>query len=282
MIVYIELGTVLIQSYLFVTDRASTTLKARPHRRRKSSGALRSEVQRRRSHRSSSRGSSLDKRISGSDISVGEAAIEGIAGVTQAGQTDQPGPVRDFEGVGGWRFPGPDEEDTQWTLLNSRLELPAAPERKRRHRRSLTSSSVPLPSDGWMGPSRREEEEKERERRKKKHNSTSSGVSTSSTGVVDSRPSSSPVLDFENENENPDLLSRSVPDLGGHRHQHHPHLQQDDATPAVGIKQGNGLARSSSYHHHQRPSPSSSSSPTSSRASSRGSSQLLMKHSLRD
>ena len=59
--------------------------------------------------------------------------------------------VRDFEGVGGWRFPGPDEsEEAIWTGMNARLELPFVPppassgigDRQRRHERSLTSSSL--------------------------------------------------------------------------------------------------------------------------------------------
>ena len=50
---------------------------------------------------------------------------------------------RDFEGVGGWRFPGPGDEDGPWISMNSRLELPATSgERKRHHRRSLTSGSM--------------------------------------------------------------------------------------------------------------------------------------------
>ena len=48
--------------------------------------------------------------------------------------------VRDYEGVGGWRPANPNDDlDDGWTSMNSRLELPAAPERKKRHRRSLTS-----------------------------------------------------------------------------------------------------------------------------------------------
>ncbi|MCJ1480748.1 hypothetical protein MMC06_000903 [Schaereria dolodes] len=51
---------------------------------------------------------------------------------------------RDFEGVGGWRFPGPDDaEDVLWTSMNSRLELPATVgERQRKHQRSHTSGSL--------------------------------------------------------------------------------------------------------------------------------------------
>ena len=62
------------------------------------------------------------------------------------------GAVRDFEGVGGWRIPGTDDEDAIWTSLNSRLELPAIVDsRRRNHHRSrtscsLTSVSLPLRS----------------------------------------------------------------------------------------------------------------------------------------
>ncbi|KAI9790647.1 MAG: hypothetical protein M1833_001900 [Piccolia ochrophora] len=56
--------------------------------------------------------------------------------------------TRDFEGVGGWRLTdytaADDAADAQWTALNSRLELPAGGDRKRRHRRSLTSGSAPV------------------------------------------------------------------------------------------------------------------------------------------
>ena len=50
---------------------------------------------------------------------------------------------RDFEGVGGWRMPGSEEDDLIWTSMNSRLELPAAVgERQRKHHRSRTSGST--------------------------------------------------------------------------------------------------------------------------------------------
>lgn len=48
------------------------------------------------------------------------------------------GTNRDYEGVGGWRLPGKEEEEDVWQNMNSRLELPATP---RRHRRSLTGGS---------------------------------------------------------------------------------------------------------------------------------------------
>lgn len=54
------------------------------------------------------------------------------------------GAARDFEGVGGWRIQGPDDEDDDnWTTMNSRLELPAVVDgRPRNHHRSRTSGSL--------------------------------------------------------------------------------------------------------------------------------------------
>ena len=50
---------------------------------------------------------------------------------------------RDFEGVGGWRIPGPSDDDLPWLNMNSRLELPTTVEgRQRNHHRSQTSGSL--------------------------------------------------------------------------------------------------------------------------------------------
>ncbi len=58
------------------------------------------------------------------------------------------GATRDFEGVGGWRLDNPsDDDDSLWTKINSRLELPADHGR-RHHHRSPTSGSNP--SDLWL------------------------------------------------------------------------------------------------------------------------------------
>ena len=51
--------------------------------------------------------------------------------------------TRDFEGLGGWRLPGPDDDDSLWTNMNSRLELPTlADGRQTHHHRSQTSGSM--------------------------------------------------------------------------------------------------------------------------------------------
>ncbi|MCJ1386700.1 hypothetical protein MMC17_009826 [Xylographa soralifera] len=56
--------------------------------------------------------------------------------------------ARDFEGVGGWRFPeaGDDDSEALWTGMNTRLELPALAsvggELKAKHERSLTTGAL--------------------------------------------------------------------------------------------------------------------------------------------
>ena len=50
-----------------------------------------------------------------------------------------PGSHRDFEGVGGWREAGDDEEEALWMGMNRRLELPS--DTIRRHHRSSTGGS---------------------------------------------------------------------------------------------------------------------------------------------
>ena len=59
---------------------------------------------------------------------------------------------RDFEGVGGWRIPNTESEDSLWTSMNTRLELPASfvEGRHRHHRRSITSGG---PSSSSFRPS---------------------------------------------------------------------------------------------------------------------------------
>jgi hypothetical protein len=56
--------------------------------------------------------------------------------------------TRDFEGVGGWRTPGDDDEEALWMGMNSRLHL-AADIAPRRHHRSLTGASSPGQRRSW-------------------------------------------------------------------------------------------------------------------------------------
>lgn len=62
--------------------------------------------------------------------------------------------TRDFEGVGGWRFPGPnDADEDSWTGMNARLEIPITAsvatngdsiEKRTNHKRSMTSGALSL------------------------------------------------------------------------------------------------------------------------------------------
>lgn len=79
------------------------------------------------------------RRSSGSGASCG--SLTPVASDVNFGLNQSIGPQRDFEGVGGWRLDVPSEDDWLWTSFHSRLELPA--DHGRRHRRSLTSGSMP-------------------------------------------------------------------------------------------------------------------------------------------
>ena len=131
LLVYAELAAALIQDHFTITNT-----KFSPRRRRSLPSPKpilkESKLGRRRSRRSSatsesSNGSTTPKapKSSGLGIYGGEGAS------------------RDFEGVGGWRISGPEGEDERWTSLNSRLELPATMDgRRRNHHRSSTSGSL--------------------------------------------------------------------------------------------------------------------------------------------
>ncbi|KAH3971734.1 hypothetical protein HBI80_093320 [Parastagonospora nodorum] len=55
---------------------------------------------------------------------------------------------RDYEGVGGWRTPGNDDEEALWMGMNSRLQLPGESP-ARRHHRSQSGETSPMQHRGW-------------------------------------------------------------------------------------------------------------------------------------
>ena len=127
LVVYAELAVALVHDQ-FTSQSTSRSTQLPP---KASSPALDDKDHRRKSRRSSAG--------SGNSGSLTPRILESSGlGIYSGG-----GIGRDFEGVGGWRFPGPDDEEGLWTSMNSRLELPATMgERKRHHHRSLTSSSL--------------------------------------------------------------------------------------------------------------------------------------------
>ncbi|ORX89561.1 hypothetical protein BCR34DRAFT_609224 [Clohesyomyces aquaticus] len=130
-IVYFELGVALMHSYLFPAP--SRTPATRP---RNPPSPLRASPQRAR------RRGSIASTASSCDTAVPQAypprlhhksnSLVSLIGTSE--------PTRDFEGVGGWRVSGGDDEEALWMGINSRLELPAMIQ-KRKHQRSLTAGS---------------------------------------------------------------------------------------------------------------------------------------------
>lgn len=129
LLVYAELAAVLIQNQFAIND----AVKSISSDRKLMVSVVDDKDSRRKSRRSSacsgnSNGGSMTPRIPESS----GLGIYGSGGIE-----------RDFEGVGGWRIPGSDDDDVLWTSMNSRLELPAiVDERQHNHNRSLTSSSL--------------------------------------------------------------------------------------------------------------------------------------------
>lgn len=125
-LVYIELALAVIPYYTFGSQPIIAPVQIRE------SGMVQLAPTGRRRRRSSSLSSTMS--ASSPTITVGGDAL----------LSQSVGPARDFEGVGGWRLGGPSDDEASWTKINSRLVLPA--DHDRRHRRSLTSGSVPLNS----------------------------------------------------------------------------------------------------------------------------------------
>lgn len=125
LLVYAELGAVLLQNQF-----ASQHANAKKRSSKRVTPAV-AEGKPPKSRRSSAGSGSTTPRVP--DIGFGIYSGSGV--------------VRDFEGVGGWRIPGTEDEDAVWTSLNSRLELPAMVDgRLRNHHRSRTSGSLTLKS----------------------------------------------------------------------------------------------------------------------------------------
>ena len=147
LIVYVELGVVIAHDYFTSSGLAppATTSSAKPSTPAHTHAGPISPADLQAPRRLS--------RPSSASVDLGQT---GAAAFTPAPDPDTPsaGAVRDYEGVGGWRIAGPADEDAQWTLMNSRLELPAAPDRKLRHRRSRTGGSEPFAHANALCPRR--------------------------------------------------------------------------------------------------------------------------------
>lgn len=129
LVVYAELAAVLVQNQFAGPGESKGISSVR-----QSTPPSNDEKESRRKSRRSSTGSGYSNTGSMTP-KIPDSSGLGIYGGA--------GIERDFEGVGGWRIPGSDDDDVLWTSMNSRLELPAiVDERKQNHHRSVTSGSL--------------------------------------------------------------------------------------------------------------------------------------------
>jgi len=127
--VYVELGIALIHSWLFVPVSKSYSKPTAPPT------PSRSSPRRQRNRRSSGTSTASSQDLP--TIRKAPRKSDSFASLIGSGE-----PNRDFEGVGGWRLSGEEEEEAIWVGMNSRLELPAVlPTHQRKHQRSLTGGS---------------------------------------------------------------------------------------------------------------------------------------------
>ncbi|KAF1850815.1 uncharacterized protein K460DRAFT_400856 [Cucurbitaria berberidis CBS 394.84] len=140
LVVYFQLGVALVNAWLFPLLPKSSSLYHSPSAA--SPGRLSPTHQR---NRRSSNGSSASQ-----DTTIPSAHTSRLRGKSGSfssiiGTSEI---TRDFEGVGGWRVPGDEDEEALWMGINSRLQLPADVP-IRRHKRSLTGGASPSQRWSW-------------------------------------------------------------------------------------------------------------------------------------
>ncbi|KAK0714602.1 hypothetical protein B0H67DRAFT_578568 [Lasiosphaeris hirsuta] len=76
---------------------------------------------------------------------------DGPLSVPESGMIPSVGVGRDFEGIGGWRLDeGDDGDESQWSKINSRLELPLERSSARHHQRSQSVGPTTPSEAVWM------------------------------------------------------------------------------------------------------------------------------------
>ncbi|KAF2014135.1 hypothetical protein BU24DRAFT_462948 [Aaosphaeria arxii CBS 175.79] len=128
-IVYFELGVALFHAFFFppppkIPSKQPSPSRLSPNRTRHRRSSIASTA------------SSLETAVPTSNTPRLHNKSGSFASLIGTGEI-----TRDFEGVGGWRVPGDEDEEALWMGINSRLELPAVVP-KRKHQRSLTGGSL--------------------------------------------------------------------------------------------------------------------------------------------
>lgn len=136
-IVYTQLAYALFTAWL-----SPTPAKPVPPRRQLAPPE-RSSPPRSRNRRRSSNGSSQESMQPAPRLGARSGSLTALLG--------EGGPTRDYEGVGGWRDTGNDDEEALWMGINSRLQLPAEIP-GRRHQRRHTGGHSRSPEAYRMSP----------------------------------------------------------------------------------------------------------------------------------
>lgn len=133
-IVYTQLGTALLGAWLSPTPTKPVAQRHQPP------SPDRTSPPRNRNRRRSSNGSgtSQDTIVPPTRLGPKSGSFTYLLG--------EGGLTRDYEGVGGWRDTGNEDEEALWMGINSRLQLPAAPTGRRHQRRHTGGQS---PSQRW-------------------------------------------------------------------------------------------------------------------------------------
>ncbi|KAH7343116.1 hypothetical protein BKA66DRAFT_448242 [Pyrenochaeta sp. MPI-SDFR-AT-0127] len=141
LVVYFQLGVALVSAWLSPPLPKSSS---RPSDSQSTASPQRSSPTRSRRRRSSN-GSTASQDTAVPAANNSRLSKKSGSLITLIGTSDM---TRDFEGVGGWRVAGDEDEEALWMGLNSRLQLPAdVPIRQ--HKRSLTSGAIPSQRWNW-------------------------------------------------------------------------------------------------------------------------------------
>lgn len=146
-IVYVQLTVAIIGAWIIPTP--SKPYKLPPNPPLLTSSPKRSSPTSRRHHRSSSVSATSSQETILASTRGPHLHRKSESFTAFMGSNDM---TRDFEGVGGWRVAGDDDEEALWMNMNSRLRLPLAPApatSTRRHRRSLTGDATPPQRWSW-------------------------------------------------------------------------------------------------------------------------------------
>lgn len=140
-VVYVQLAAALVGAWISPTPPLQTSTMPSKHSPKRTSP--RSQRHRRSTTASAA---SSQETIRGRPPFDSSESFTALIGTTDM--------TRDFEGVGGWRVAGDDEEEALWMGLNSRF-APPAESPVRHHRRSQTGGPAPGHRPTWSSEATR-------------------------------------------------------------------------------------------------------------------------------